>query len=65
MKYGHTSCDSGRARAGFPASPCVRLCALDDWKVCVGCKRTIQEIVAWSTMSAAEQWALVRELPNR
>ena len=56
---------TGGARPGYPESPCVRLCVLDDNKVCVGCKRTIEEIVAWSTMSAAEQWALVRKLAER
>jgi predicted Fe-S protein YdhL (DUF1289 family) len=55
----------GSARPGYPQSPCIRQCVLDDRKVCIGCKRTIDEIMAWSTMSAEEQWALVRMLPNR
>jgi hypothetical protein len=33
--------------------------------MCTGCKRSLDEIIAWSTMSAAEQWALIRELPRR
>jgi uncharacterized protein len=56
---------TGTARPGYPESPCIRRCVLDDRKVCIGCKRSIEEIIAWSTMSAAEQWALVRQLPDR
>lgn len=52
-------------RPGFPRSPCVRQCGLDERKMCTGCKRSLDEIIAWSTMSAAEQWALIRELPRR
>ena len=52
-------------RPGFPASPCNDVCTLNDVKVCIGCKRTMDEIVAWSTMTAEEQWILVRSLPDR
>ena len=31
------------------ASPCVRNCCLDDDNVCLGCGRSLDEIVAWST----------------
>ena len=30
-----------------PASPCVRNCCLDDGNVCLGCGRTLEEILAW------------------
>lgn len=52
-------------RPGFPASPCNDVCTLNDRKVCIGCKRTMAEIVAWSTMTAEEQWSVVRSLPGR
>jgi hypothetical protein len=35
------------------ASPCVRNCCLDDDNVCMGCGRTLQEIVQWGTASDA------------
>jgi predicted Fe-S protein YdhL (DUF1289 family) len=38
-----------------PPSPCVRNCCLDDQDVCLGCDRTLQEICAWHTASAAEK----------
>jgi len=52
-------------RQGFPASPCNDVCTLNDHKVCIGCNRTMDEIVAWSAMTAKEQWSVVRSLPNR
>src|SRR6185369_13637634 len=37
------------------ASPCVRNCCLDEGNVCMGCGRSLEEIIAWSTASAAEK----------
>jgi uncharacterized protein len=48
-----------------PPSPCIRHCTLDDNNVCLGCLRTLDEIIAWSGMSAAAQRALLRELAER
>ncbi|MET0659587.1 MAG: DUF1289 domain-containing protein [Steroidobacteraceae bacterium] len=43
----------------FPVtSPCIRVCTLDDDEVCIGCGRTLTEIVAWTKLSAAEQRAV-------
>ncbi|MCW5941707.1 MAG: DUF1289 domain-containing protein [Fimbriimonadaceae bacterium] len=45
-------------------SPCVRLCELDDEGYCLGCRRTIAEIVAWPSMSEEEKeavWGRLRE----
>jgi len=52
-------------RPGYPPSPCVDICALDDDNNCLGCRRSVDEIVRWGTMSAAEQWQLVKALPAR
>jgi hypothetical protein len=52
-------------RAGYPVSPCNDICTLDEVNVCIGCRRTLDEIVGWSAMSAAEQWTIVRSLPAR
>jgi predicted Fe-S protein YdhL (DUF1289 family) len=30
------------------ASPCTRMCCLDDQDVCIGCGRTMTEICEWS-----------------
>ena len=49
-----------------PASPCVNICRMDaatGW--CEGCRRTIDEIAAWSRLSADAREAVWRELPGR
>jgi len=56
---------SSTTRPGFPPSPCIRVCTLDDNDLCIGCARTLEEIVAWSGMSAAEQRAVIDALPAR
>ena len=40
-------------------SPCVRLCSLDRQDICVGCGRTIHEIVAWGRADDAERRRIV------
>jgi predicted Fe-S protein YdhL (DUF1289 family) len=40
------------------ASPCVRICTLDDEEVCIGCGRALAEIVGWTKMSPSEQRAV-------
>ena len=36
-------------------SPCVAVCALDENDVCIGCHRTGDEILRWTTMSNDER----------
>ncbi len=48
-----------------PPSPCVSICTLDDNKVCLGCKRTLEEIRRWARLPAAEQHRIVADLPRR
>ncbi|WP_029010707.1 DUF1289 domain-containing protein [Azospirillum halopraeferens] len=49
----------------YVKSPCVRVCTLDERGVCIGCRRTIDEIRAWGGMDAAARRALVRDLEGR
>jgi len=47
-------------------SPCINVCRIDaltGW--CEGCKRSLAEIAAWSTMGDERQRALLRQLPAR
>jgi predicted Fe-S protein YdhL (DUF1289 family) len=46
-------------------SPCLSICTLSDDNVCMGCKRTLDEIRSWAQLGPAEQWALVEQLPGR
>jgi predicted Fe-S protein YdhL (DUF1289 family) len=39
-------------------SPCIKVCLLDRHNVCVGCGRTLDEIAAWSRLTAEEQRAV-------
>jgi hypothetical protein len=43
-------------------SPCVRKCTLDHNDVCVGCGRTINEIIGWAGMTAGERRAIMVRL---
>jgi predicted Fe-S protein YdhL (DUF1289 family) len=50
-----------------PAStPCIRACTLDRANVCIGCHRTLDEIVRWREFDEVERQRLMREvLPLR
>jgi predicted Fe-S protein YdhL (DUF1289 family) len=38
-----------------PESPCIAQCKLNDKDVCIGCKRTIEEIVNWRSFSIEQK----------
>lgn len=33
-----------------PQSPCISICTLDDSDECMGCARTLDEIIDWSML---------------
>lgn len=45
-------------------SPCVDVCKLDSDFVCVGCGRTIDEVLKWPEYTEAEQQAVLDRLFN-
>lgn len=47
------------------SSPCVRNCCLDDNDVCLGCYRSIKEIMQWSNMSDAEKSSTLDKSQSR
>ena len=48
------------------ASPCINVCRMNpDTGLCEGCYRTLDEIAAWSGMSAEERRAVLARLPAR
>ena len=48
------------------ATPCVKVCELDPVTgLCLGCRRTGDEIAAWTRLSDAERAAIMREAPQR
>lgn len=49
-----------------PASPCTGTCTIDSFtRLCRGCARTIEEIMAWPTATAAEKHAILGLLEAR
>lgn len=46
-------------------SPCVKLCQLDTNKVCVGCKRTAEEITVWTKITDAERQKILENIKAR
>jgi hypothetical protein len=47
------------------ASPCVRNCCLDEANVCMGCGRSLEEIVRWATTSDADKAAILARSRER
>jgi predicted Fe-S protein YdhL (DUF1289 family) len=41
------------------------MCTLDDNQFCVGCGRSLQEIIDWASMTAEEQCDLIEILASR
>jgi predicted Fe-S protein YdhL (DUF1289 family) len=49
-----------------PLSPCVQVCVLEpDSGWCVGCGRTIEEIMAWGSLDEGDRLGLMAGLPER
>lgn len=47
-------------------SPCIRRCTLDEDDICVGCHRSMAEIMAWQGMTDEERTqALARAAERR
>jgi uncharacterized protein len=47
------------------ASPCVDICRLDAQGLCVGCRRTIDEITEWSRATEARRREILRNVAER
>lgn len=51
---------------GLVPSPCISICEMDAATgLCVGCQRTIDEIVAWGSASENERRAVWRDISRR
>ncbi|MGZ9898136.1 DUF1289 domain-containing protein [Shewanella gaetbuli] len=47
------------------ASPCIRHCCLDENDVCLGCRRTLEEILAWHHMTDEQKMKIIKQLAER
>ena len=43
-------------------SPCQNICILDPEMVCMGCRRTADEVAKWPSMSNQEKQAVIDRL---
>ena len=47
-------------------SPCIQICVVHpETRLCTGCNRSIDEISAWSKMTAETRRLIMAELPSR
>lgn len=46
-------------------SPCVRNCCLDDDDICLGCFRSIQEIMQWNALDNDEKKQVLENSEQR
>ncbi|MCK7545146.1 DUF1289 domain-containing protein [Marinobacter bryozoorum] len=46
-------------------SPCVSVCALDEKDICIGCHRTGDEILRWTTMTDEERKRVLEYVAER
>ncbi|RDH84008.1 MAG: DUF1289 domain-containing protein [endosymbiont of Galathealinum brachiosum] len=46
-------------------SPCVRNCCLDKKDICIGCGRTLEEIMQWQASSISEKKDILRRAALR
>lgn len=46
-------------------SPCVRNCCLNEQDICVGCFRSLDEILAWSKVDEAQQLRILENTHKR
>lgn len=48
------------------ASPCRKVCTLDpDRRLCLGCRRTLDEIGRWTQMTDAERQAVLDRIAGK
>lgn len=50
----------------IPLSPCTNICVMHPREgICAGCYRTMDEIIAWGSLTDARRQAIMDELPAR
>jgi len=45
-----------------PRSPCVALCKLDHNEICMGCYRSIDEIIGWKDCTEQQQQQIIERV---
>ncbi|HAZ60707.1 MAG TPA: hypothetical protein DCY89_03940 [Gammaproteobacteria bacterium] len=52
-------------RDEFVSSPCIRVCRLDPFGICIGCQRSVAEIAAWGAADATTRRAILADCARR
>ena len=48
-----------------PPSPCIRNCCLDDDDICLGCLRSLEEIMAWGISNETARHRILAQVARR
>ncbi len=48
-----------------PASPCIRHCTLDNQDICIGCGRSLEEILQWSAADDRRKRQILQRIAER
>ena len=46
-------------------SPCVRNCCLNENEICVGCSRSLSEIIEWAESSEDEKSVILERIKHK
>jgi uncharacterized protein len=46
-------------------SPCIKVCRLDDHKICQGCWRSLAEIAQWTQLTPADRAVVLERVVQR
>lgn len=45
-------------------SPCINVCELDEDNICIGCGRTLKQIINWGNYTEEEREEIIQELKD-
>ncbi|MEO0573810.1 MAG: DUF1289 domain-containing protein [Pseudomonadota bacterium] len=48
-----------------PQSPCISICTLDEQDICMGCHRTMDEIIDWAMLDDDAKRAVLERVNER
>lgn len=51
--------------ATAPQSPCISICTLDDADICMGCYRSLDEIIDWTMMDDSQKGLVLENVERR
>jgi len=52
-------------RTNAPESPCIRHCCLNEKDICLGCFRTLEEIIQWSQANQSTRQTILQHAQQR